>query len=909
MEQERRPDPDQLLNQIEAERREASSARLKLFFGAYPGVGKTYAMLEAAKERKREGMDVVVGIVETHGRPETAALLADLEILPRKEINYKGVAIQEFDLDAALERKPGLLLVDELAHTNAPLSRHTKRWQDIEELLNAGISVYTTLNVQHWESLNDLVAQITGVRVRETVPDSFLRKAHEVELVDLPPADLLKRMSEGKVYMSDQAIRAAENFFQTGNLIALRELALRHTAERVDLQMQEFKSRYAVSRVLPVKERLLVGITASPDSARLIRATLRLATSLRADWITVYVQTPEHQKLPEDQKVRIIDTLRLAERLGGETAVLTGQDVPGELLKYARNRNVTKIVLGKPSQPLWKELLFGSTINRVARHSAEIDLYVISARDVDEQIPKRYPATEKPKREGFLQAGALVALCTALGWMLSHRLDSVNLIMFYLLIVVWSSYRYGRTVGIFASILSVISFDFFLVRPYFTFAVSDTQYFITFAIMLFVAVLISTLTGRLLSLAEATRAREARLGALYRVSRTLSETPNPDAMLHVAWEQLEEFMKVPIAVLIPDASGALQIAAGDEEVFHYVGNERETAEWVFQRGEIAGRGTDTLAGSLGTYIPIKGREKRFGVLGIRFPMEANLIEPEQIQMLEKVSSEIGASMESTELSEAAGRATASMEAERLKNLVLRSFSYDLAEPSKEIYDAAQELRSESQFVKPSVRKSLAVLIEKSDQINRVVARLPQFLQYLFPTPEETGRSDGTIASAFELETSVAGAIPAERIAFFRGDATKNEILETLVRSLNLPNPQEILRSIQEREEVGGILIRPNMAIPHTTIPGFNGVKASLGIQKFNGEQESTWFWLVFVSGADSIKEHLAFLKDVALTFTDETVKELARCTSPADAARVISVNHRDTEAQSVQSSTHISASP
>src|SRR5262245_13672296 len=359
--EETRPDPEHLLRQIQAEEKEAGTAKLKVFFGPYPGVGKTYAMLEAAGERKREGIDVAVGVVETHGRPETAALLQELEVLPQKEIIYKGIQLKEFDLEAALARKPQLIVVDELAHTNAPESRHAKRWQDVEELLNASISVYTTLNVQHWESLNDVVAQVTGVRVRETVPDSFLLKAHEVELVDLPPADLLKRMSEGKVYVGDQAIRAAENFFQVGNLIALRELALRHTAERVDAEMQEFKTRYAISKILPVKDRLVVGITASPHSARLVRATLRLASSLRCEWITVYVQTPEHEKLPADQKARIIDTLRLAERLGGETAILTGQNVSEELLNYARQRNVTKIVVGKPSEPRWKEVLFGST--------------------------------------------------------------------------------------------------------------------------------------------------------------------------------------------------------------------------------------------------------------------------------------------------------------------------------------------------------------------------------------------------------------------------------------------------------------------------------------------------------------------------------------------------------------------
>ena len=439
-------------------------------------------MLEAARERKKQGVDVVVGVIETHGRPETAALLQDLEILPRKEIPYKGVVLREFDLDAALARKPELILIDELAHSNPPDSRHPKRWQDVEELLNHGISVYTTLNVQHWESLNDVVAQITGIKVRETVPDKFLDRAHEVELVDLPPADLLKRMSEGKVYIGDQAIRAAENFFQAGNLIALRELALRHTAERVDAEMQEFKSRYAITKVLPVRDRLLVGITASPHSQRLIRATLRLATSLRSEWITLYVQTPEHEKLPEDQKARIIDTLRLAERLGGETAVVTGQDIPRNCCATRERRNVTKIVLGKPSQPRWKELLFGSTVNEIARKSGEIDLYVISAADIpDEKIAKYSRAEERSSNQGIghdrdsrgaLHTGRMESAQLP-GSRQSHHdvfpgrgLDLLSL-------------RQAHRRGGFHSQCALLSI-FSLCPLTLTFRVSDTEYFITF---------------------------------------------------------------------------------------------------------------------------------------------------------------------------------------------------------------------------------------------------------------------------------------------------------------------------------------------------------------------------------------------------------------------------------------------
>ncbi|MCI0444721.1 DUF4118 domain-containing protein [bacterium] len=876
---EERPDPDKLLKRIQAEEQESTAAKLKIFFGPYPGVGKTFAMLEAARERKREGLDVVVGLVETHGRPETAALLKDLEVLPRKEIAYKGITLHEFDLDAALARKPDLIILDELAHTNPEGSRHAKRWQDVEELLDAGISVYTTLNVQHWESLNDIVAQITGVRVRETVPDSFLQKAHEVELVDLPPADLLKRMTEGKVYVADQAIRAAENFFQLGNLIALRELALRHTAERVDAEMQEFKTRYAISKILPVKDRLLVGITASPHSARLVRATLRLATSLRCEWITVYVQTPEHEKLPADQKARIIDTLRLAERLGGETVVLTGQNVSEELLNYAGQRNITKIVVGKPSEPRWKEFLFGSIVNDIARRSGEIDLYVISTTNISDESPRRYGGEEKPQRKGFLQATALVAIFTIIGHFLIGRLDRTNLIMFYLLIVLWIAYRYGRSAGIFASIVSVLAFDFFMVPPYFTFAVSDTEYFITFVVMLMVAIFISTITGRLYAYANATRSREARLRSLYRVSRTLSETSDQNEMLQAAAREIEEFFKSPVLLLIPDTSKTLRVAAGDSQMFGFTGNEIRTAEWVNRKGEIAGHGTDTLAGSKGTYIPLKGREKILGVLAVRIQEQRELIEPEQLLVLETFASEIGEALESKEFSEAAGRATASMEAERLKNLVLRSFSYDLAAPSQEISEAARRI-SRTKNNNPEFAKSIDTLVQKSDQINRVVERLPEYLQDAFPDS-----TDEKLKKEME-DVELPSVLVPERILFFSKTDSKDHVIKSMVDALHLRNPEKVFRSIQKREQVGGILIRPNVAIPHTTIDDVEGVIASLGIQHLN--HDDTFFWLVFVSGTKFAKEHLCFLRSVAQSLTDETLLHLSTARTPQEAYLMLS---------------------
>jgi two-component system sensor histidine kinase KdpD len=873
-----RPDPDRLLKQIQAEEREATGAKLKLFFGPYPGVGKTYAMLEAARERKKQGVDVVAGIVETHGRPETTALLKDLEILPRKEIPYKGVVLKEFDLDAALTRKPEIILIDELAHSNPSVSRHAKRWQDVEELLNEGISVYTTLNVQHWESLNDVVAQITGIKVRETVPDSFLEKAHEVELVDLPPADLLKRLAEGKVYMGNQAIRAAENFFQTGNLIALRELALRHTAERVDAEMQEFKNRYAITKVLPVRDRLLVGITASPNSRRLIRATLRLATSLRCEWITLYVQTAEHEKLPEDQKARIIDTLRLAERLGGETAVVTGHNVSEELLAYARERNVTKIVLGKPSRPRWKELLFGSTVNEIARRSGEIDLYVISASDLPEEKIARYnrAAEERLSNRGIVVGILLVALCTVLGWSLLPYIDRANLIMSYLLAVVWLSYKYGRSTGIVSSILSVLCFDFFLVPPYLTFRVTDTEYIITFIGMLAVSLFISTITGRLGSLAQATRGREARLRTLYKLSRTLAEIPEPMAMLQAAWQQLNDFYKMPVLLLTPDTTGKLKVNAGDPEEFEFTGNDVQAAEWVFRNEEIAGRGSETLAGSKGTYIPLRGREKAVGVLGIRLEQESGLIDPEQLRLMETFAVVIGSALESKELSEEAGKATALMDAERLRNLVLRSFSFDLAGPSQQIAEVAAHLADSSDLPQNKMKKAIQNIRENCEQIYKVASNLPHYLEDAVPS--------STPYKSIE-NVRLSNYLGTERVLFFSSEAPRKEILESLIHSLKLPDETGALQLLEEREEAGGIMIKPNVAIPHTSINEITGVKAALGIQR-NGDQDP-FFWLLFVSGSDSIREHLEFLKSAAQTLSDEVLRELSSANTPEKVMRIL----------------------
>jgi two-component system sensor histidine kinase KdpD len=660
---EKRPDPDKLLKKVQAEEEAARRGKLKLFFGANAGVGKTYAMLESAQARKKEGWDVVAGIVETHGRPETAELLEGLEILPRRHISYKGVTLQEFDLDAALARRPTLILIDELAHTNAPGSRHAKRWQDVEELLDAGISVYTTLNVQHWESLNDVVAQITNVLVRETVPDTFLERAHELELVDIAPEDLLKRLKEGKVYCGDLAGKAADNFFQPGNLIALRELALRHTAERVDIQMHAFKEEHAIHIVWPAGERLMVAVSPSPMSARLVRATHRLATRLHARWFAASVETPALAKLAPEDRAHLIDNLHLAETLGAETVTLSGQDVAAEILDFARKNNVTKIVIGKPAQPRWKEWFQGSVVNQLARRCGDIDLYVISGFGQSLGLKRSSVSAAAEPAAGIIWAVVTVIACTIVCWPLFHLIDRANLAMIYLLGVTGVAYWFGRRASFVAAIMGVMAFDFFFVPPYFTLAVTNPQYVFTFGVMFAVAVLIGTLTSRLRFQSEQIRKREERTRVLYRLSRELSETPDPKQLLDIAQQRLSEFYRIPLAILAPGKDSSLEIAAGDSSAVDSgsAAHEYAVADWVYEHGQTAGAGTDTLSGSGSLYVPLKGIRKTMGILALRPADVRSLQEPEQLRLLETFAREIGGALESTKLTEAAGRAEMQME--------------------------------------------------------------------------------------------------------------------------------------------------------------------------------------------------------------------------------------------------------
>ncbi len=720
---ERRPDPEALLARAREEERRAGRGKLKIFFGASPGVGKTYAMLEEAQRKRKEGLDVVVGVVETHGRAETTALLDGLETLPRRAIEYRGITLQEFDLHAALARRPALILVDELAHTNAPGSRHARRWQDVDELLQAGISVYTTLNVQHIESLNDVVAQITGVTVRETVPDSIFDQADELELADLSAEDLLQRLKEGKVYVPEQAARAIERFFRKGNLIALRELTLRRAAERVDAQMRGYMREHGIRETWPAGDRLLVCIGPNPASARLVRGGKRMATRLKCDWIVVFVEAPGLRISASDREA-LAQNLQLAQELGAQTVSLSGVNVADEVLAYARTHNVTKILVGKPTHARWRDRVFGSLHDQLVRGSGDIDVYVITG-DVDEgrPEPRRLEGRRAPLAE-YRQAALIMALCTAVGVAVFPAYLSVtDVAMLFLLAAGVVASRYGRGPSVLAAFLAIGLFDFFFVPPRFTFAVSDVGYVLTFGVMLAIALLISGLTLRVRGQAEMARERERRTAALYAMSRELAATRGLGELIGVAMRHIQDTFGEPARILLPDAGGKVQIPAAAPAAYPMDEKERGVAQWVLERGRIAGAGTDTLPAAHALYVPLVTTTGTIGVLGVRPADPRRFRDPTVQPLLEAFAGQAALALERAMLAERAEREQLEMEAERLRTALLSSLSHDLRTPLATINGAASSLLDDRGLTDATRQDLLRSVLEESQRMNRLIGNL------------------------------------------------------------------------------------------------------------------------------------------------------------------------------------------
>jgi two-component system sensor histidine kinase KdpD len=645
---ERRPDPDTLLARVQGEERQKHRGKLKIFLGYIAGVGKTYEMLKAAHLRRNEGIDVRIGLAETHGRKETEALLEGLPIIPLKMVSYRSVVIPEMDLDGILAANPQLVLVDELAHTNAPGSRHTKRYQDVEELLDSGIDVYTTLNIQHVESLNDVIAQITGVLVRETIPDRVIDEANEIELVDLAPPELLQRLREGKVYVPDMAARAIEQFFNEGNLYALRELALRRAAERVDSQMLAYMQTRAIPGPWAAGEHLLVCVGPGPLSERLIRTARRQADRINAKWSALYVETPSHHRLSKGAKDQLSRTLQLAENLGATTATVFGLNVATTAIEYARQHNVTRIIIGKTLRPRWQEFVFGSVVDQLIHNSGTIDVYVISSEEKTPQKPvpmePLLPAT--PPRD-YVSSLILVILITILGWVIKSFISQVNLIMLYLLAVVFVAFRRGLRPAVFTAVVGLLAFDFFLIRPYFTFRIGDTEYLITFAGLIAVATLISLLVARAREHAYAAQAREKETSTLYGLSQDLAVAVDSDTIIGAVATHISEIFQWKSAFLLPE-NNRLTVRGGSHGL-SLDADEIAVATWAFQHGAIAGYDTDTLHGSRLRYIPLQSSQGVLGIMGVQPTDPDGVITHEQARILTAFANQAALALERVNL--------------------------------------------------------------------------------------------------------------------------------------------------------------------------------------------------------------------------------------------------------------------
>ncbi|MFH1027013.1 MAG: sensor histidine kinase KdpD, partial [Pseudomonadota bacterium] len=718
-----RPTPEAMLKLAQAEEVTAELGKLKIFLGYAAGVGKTYAMLEAARLRKHDGRDVLVGYVESHGRPETDVLLEGLELLPRRAVLYAGVTLPEMNLDGILYRSPQIVLVDELAHSNAPGSRHEKRWQDVEEILEAGIDVYTTVNIQHFESLNDVVSQITGITVRETVPDRLLDLAFEIKLIDIPPEDLIQRLQEGKVYVPDQAAKAVEKFFRPGNLMALRELSLRRTAARVDDQMRAYMETQSIAGPWPTAERLLVCVSGSPYSEKLIRATCRLAEELKAQWFTLYIETPQGGKQVAENRGRIWQNLRLAEGLGAQVASVTAVDVTDAVMEYASRHNISKIVVGKPNRPRWREILQPPIVDRIIRRSGAIDIVVVSfTQETGAGVSGHSGKRAAFEAKGYTASLVLVAAATILCELLRPFLAPTNMVMFYLLAVVVASVRLGRKPAIATVFLSVIAFNFFFVPPRLTLVVSDAQYLLTFLGLFVVGMVISSLVARARERAEVMRSREVQTASLYYLSRDLAASADIDAVLKAVQRNVEEALNAQVAILLPEGEH-LDIMASSDGLSLDI-KEQAVADWAFRNNHPAGRATDTLVSANLIYLPLQTPSNVLGVMGVKLMHQHDYHSQDNRRLLDAFTTQAAMAMERIRFSRQAEQAQILQARENLERALLNSISHDLRTPLVSVTGVLSSLKEEGTHLSDHARRELLEsACSEAERLNRFVGNL------------------------------------------------------------------------------------------------------------------------------------------------------------------------------------------
>jgi len=732
-----RPDPDQLLAQVKAQEERAARGRLRIFFGSSAGVGKTYSMLQAARTERAAGTDLVIGYLEPHGRVETERLADGIERLPTLPVAYRGIVRQEFDLDAALARRPAIVLVDELAHSNllggVPPPRHPKRWQDVEELLAAGINVWTTVNVQHLESLNDLVYQTTGVRQTETLPDRVFDEADDIELIDLPADDLLARLHAGKVYVSDAVATASERFFRKSNLMALREIALRRVAERVEAAARALHPGRPRGRI--VGDRIMVAVGPDEQADQLVRAGKRMADALAANWMVVYVETPALLRLPDTLRNRRINVLRLAESLGAETVTLDGPSAAVALLEYAQTRRVTRVLVGAPKRRGWRTWARASTSTTLVKQARGFDVIVIA------------PAGQarRPMHTTYLPSGAfqaeipwdrygwavgISALCTLVAFAMYPHVDLSNLAMVYLLGITVAGLRLGRGPSALTAVLNVLLFCFSFVPPRFTFAVADFQYFITFAAMLIIGLVIATLTANVRQQTRVAGARERRTAALYGMSRELAVTRGIESMAGVAVRHVAEVFDCRAVVLLPDASGKLRPPRGAPLEHSLRGADLAVAQWVNDHGQRAGLGSDTLPATPALYVPLGDERRPAGVLAVLPANPRRVLLPEQSQLLQTFAGQIGLALERARFAEAAQASTLAAERESLRNTLLASISHDLRTPLAVMVGAASTLTERGEALDAGKRRELAGSIElKAREMSELVSNVLDLMRF------------------------------------------------------------------------------------------------------------------------------------------------------------------------------------
>lgn len=725
---EQRPSPEALLEA--ARREEGASGKLKIFVGAAPGVGKTYEMLQSAHARRKSGTDVVVGFVETHGRAETEALVRGLEVVPRKRLDYRGQIVEEMDLDAVIERRPKIALVDELAHTNAAGSRHPKRYLDVEELLSHGIDVYTSVNIQHIESLNDVVAQITHVRVRETVPDSIFDRADAIELIDLTPDDLIQRLREGKVYVPKQAERALEHYFSPGNLTALRELALRRTAERVDEQLLTHMQANAIAGPWAAGERILVCVSEDPRAAGLVRYTKRLADRLHAPFTAISIETRRSLQLSDQERDRLADTLRLAESLGGEALTIpaVGRRIADDVINFAQGNNVTQIVIGKSTRSRWFEMTRGSVVHDLVRRAGNISVHVIPGDELpDEALPKTAVQTAA-RSEPFnplpcLKALGIVLVGLGAAVLLQPRFGIENVDLVLLTAVVAVAVRYGLWPSLLASIAASLAYNFFFLPPVYTFTITDPTNVAAFFFFMLIAILVSNVAARVRTQADTAIGRIRTTEQLYAFSRKLAGTATLDDVLWASAYQIALMLKVRVVLLLPE-DGLLTVKSGYPPEDQLDQADLAAANWAWSNDRSAGRGSDTLPGAKRLFLPMRTGRGPIGVIGIDDDRTGPLLTPDQRRLLDALVDQGALAIERVLLVEDMDRVKRTVESERLRSALLTSISHDLKTPLASVLGAASTMRDLAGALSDTEKRDLlATVIDESERLNRFIANL------------------------------------------------------------------------------------------------------------------------------------------------------------------------------------------